>query len=88
MGEQFNIKDAGTVRLARKMAAELGKSVTATVREALEEKEARRAAEIEERIAAIRKVSARFRAKMPPEWRSMTSKEIMDSIYDEDGLPI
>lgn len=87
MGEQFNIKDPETVRLARDMARQLGKTVTATVRESLEEKAARREAEIEERKAAISKMAAEFRASLPPELRSLSSREWMDAIYDEDGLP-
>ena len=87
MGKQLNIKDERTIELAQELAVKLGKSVTATIREALEEKAARGIVEREERKAAILKAAEDFRRKMPPEWRTMTSKEIMDSIYDEDGLP-
>lgn len=87
MGEQFNIKDAETVRLARDLARQLGKTVTATVREALEEKAALRAADIAARKAAILKIAAEIRESMPPEMRRMSSKELMDAIYDDDGLP-
>ena len=91
MGVQLNIKDTETVELARNLAEALGKSVTSTIREALEEKAQRRAearaAEIAENLAAVREISASFRANMPAEWHGKTSKEIMDEIYDEDGLP-
>lgn len=36
----------------------------------------------------VREISAEFRANMPPEWHGKTSQEIMDAIYDDDGLPI
>lgn len=87
MGAQLNIKDAATVELARDLARQLGKSVTETIKEALEEKARKCEAEIEEKIAAVREISRQFRADMPPEWHGKTSKEIMDEIYDEDGLP-
>ncbi len=87
MGAQLNIKDAETVELARDLARQLGKSVTETIKEALEEKAHKREAEIEENIAAVREIAREFRDSMPPEMRGKTSKEWMDDIYDEDGLP-
>ncbi|WP_337846745.1 type II toxin-antitoxin system VapB family antitoxin [Sphingomonas sp.] len=87
MGAQLNIKDAATVELARDLARQLGKSVTETIKEALEEKARKREAEIEEKIAAVREIAREFRDSMPPEMRGKTSKEWMDDIYDEDGLP-
>jgi antitoxin VapB len=87
MGAQLNIKDAATVELARDLARQLGKSVTETIKEALEEKARKREAEIEEAIQRVKEISREFRAAMPAEWRGKTSKEIMDEIYDEHGLP-
>lgn len=88
MGKQFNIKDEETARLAREIATRKGKSVTATIRELLEQERARLLDEREARIQAIRQIAEDFRKKMPPDWRNKTSKEIMDDIYDENGLPI
>lgn len=87
MGAQLNIKDAETVALARDLAKQLGKSVTETIKEALEEKARKREAEIEEKIADVWEIAREFRDSMPPEMRGKTSKEWMDDIYDEDGLP-
>ncbi|PKP91279.1 MAG: hypothetical protein CVT77_12745 [Alphaproteobacteria bacterium HGW-Alphaproteobacteria-16] len=87
MGAQLNIKDAGTVALTRELARQLGKSVTETVKEAIQEKAQRREAEVEEAIRKVKEISREFRAAMPPEWHGKTSREIMDEIYDEDGLP-
>ena len=87
MGAQLNIKDAETVRLAKELAGELGKSVTDTIREALEEKVLQRAAKRQATIDAINKIVDDFQRNMPEEWRGRTSKEIMDAIYDEHGLP-
>lgn len=85
MGVQLNIKDPETVRLARELAGATGRSITETIRLALERAQAQREEEIARRVAEIRRVSAEFRKHMPPEWKNMTSKEIMDSIYNEDG---
>lgn len=88
MGVQLNIKDAETVRLARSLADSTGRSVTETIREALKKAIAEREREVERRMAELREIVADFRKHMPEDWRGKTSKEIMDSIYDEDGLPI
>lgn len=92
MGAELKITDAETLRLAESLAAARGESVEATIRAALEREQLALAAErerkIAENIAAMNEISREFREKMPPEWHHMTSKEIMDSIYDDDGLPI
>ena len=88
MGAQLNIKDSETIELARGLAAKLGKSVTATIREALEEKARKQDTELQAKIDAINEIVAEFQRNMPEEWRGKTSREIMDGIYDEDGLPI
>ena len=87
MGVLLNIKDAETVRLARELADQTGKSVTETIRVALERARADRQNEIERRIAEINASVDRLRRHLPHEWKGRTSKEIMDDLYDEDGLP-
>ncbi|MEI9852092.1 MAG: type II toxin-antitoxin system VapB family antitoxin [Sphingomonas sp.] len=87
MTAQLNIKDAETIELARGLAKKLGKSVTATIREALEEKARKRETEQQAKLDSVMELVADIRSRMSPEVRAMTSKEIMDSIYDEDGLP-
>lgn len=87
MASQLNIKDPETVALARKLAAESGKAMTTVIRDALEREARAREARIAESLEAIMAISAEFRRKMPPEWHNMTSKEIMDEIYDDHGLP-
>ncbi len=86
MGVQLNIKDPETVRLARELAEKSGRSVTETIRHALEKLDADRDAEIAARFAAIDSIVEEVQRKMTPEMRKVTSKEAMDSIYD-DGLP-
>jgi antitoxin VapB len=87
MGVQLNIKDAETVRLARELADATGQPVTQAIRQALEHELERRATEREAFLAAVKEISREFRASMPEEWHGKTSKQIMDEIYDEDGLP-
>ena len=85
MGVQLNIKDPETVRLARALAEKTGKTVTETVRAALEREQQAREKAIQEKLARMEAIAADFRRHMPEEWHGMTSKEIMDSIYNEDG---
>ncbi len=87
MGVQLNIKDARAADLARDLAAKLGKSVTEVVREALEEKTRRRDEEIDRIVREALALTEGSRNHWNPEFRHATSREIMDSIYDEEGLP-
>ena len=87
MGVQLNIKDPETVRLARELAGATKRSVTETIRSALEREKTRQDEEIAARNARIRAATAASRADLPAEHRNMTSKEMMDLIYNtDDGL--
>lgn len=88
MGVQLNIKDPETIRLARALSTAKGETITATIRGALEREQALREADIDERRRRILASAAEFRRNMPPEWHGKTSREIMDEIYDEHGLPV
>ncbi|MBX9859905.1 MAG: type II toxin-antitoxin system VapB family antitoxin [Sphingomonas sp.] len=88
MAMQLNIKDPATIALAHRLADKTGKTMTAVIREALEREEREREEKVAAKIAAIMEIAADFRRNMPEEWRGKTSKEIMDEIYDDDGLPI
>ncbi|MDQ0252505.1 antitoxin VapB [Sphingomonas kyeonggiensis] len=87
MGAQLNIKDAETIRLARELAEATGQPITQAIRHALERELQRREEEIQETLAKVKEISREFVASIPPEMRGKTSKEWMDAIYDEDGLP-
>ncbi|WP_158298790.1 type II toxin-antitoxin system VapB family antitoxin [Sphingomonas psychrotolerans] len=87
MGVQLNIKDAETVRLARQLADATGQPVTQVIRLALEREVQRREEEFAEVLAKVKEISREFIASMPPEMRGKSSKEWMDDMYDEDGLP-
>ena len=86
MGKQFNIKDARAIELAQDLAARKGKSVTATIRDMLEEERQRMDDDFQQRTAKILEAGARFRASLPPELLTLSSKEWMDAIYDDDGV--
>ena len=88
MGVQLNIKDEATVRLARELARETGRSVTTTIREALERERRERLAHRDDWRRDLDTLVTEVRRTMPEEWRDKSAKEIMDSMYDEDGLPI
>lgn len=84
MAAQLNIKDPVLIERARELAARRGQPVTTTLRslvdgawEADSKDRDRRRAELDQLIAEIR-------ADMPEDVKKMTSKEIMDSIYDDD----
>lgn len=85
MATQLNIKDPETVRLAKSLAASSGRSVTAVIRSALERQQQAVDADDDRRRREIAELSAEFRRRMPAEWHGMTSKQIMDSIYKDDG---
>jgi len=85
----LNIKDAEVAAKARKLAKLTGKSITDAVSEALEKslKTAEHHAKLDrkERIRRTEEIVKRFQASIPPGAPSV--QEIMDDMYDEDGLP-
>lgn len=87
MGVQLNIKDPETVRLARELAGKTGRSVTQTIRTALEQAMAEQADERAVRRVAIDAAARRVRELLPANVQGKSSRELMDAIYDDDGLP-
>lgn len=88
MGVQLNIKDPETVRLARELADATGQPVTQAIRQALEGALRRREEEVQAKMERLREIASEFRASIPEEMKGKTSKEWMDGMYDDDGLPI
>ncbi len=86
MGVQLNIKDPETVRLARTLAEQTGRTVTDTIRAALEQAIADRDADVARRVADIQSIVAEMH-RSDPSLATLSSRELMDSIYDDDGLP-
>jgi antitoxin VapB len=83
--KQLNIKNAETYRLAAKLAALTGESVTAAVTEAIREKIEREQTlrDREGRLARIMELS-RISSSWP-DWDTRSLEEILG--YDENGLP-
>ncbi|MFS0895175.1 type II toxin-antitoxin system VapB family antitoxin [Microbacterium sp. 179-I 3D3 NHS] len=84
----LNIKNETTHELVRRLAALTGQSQTGAVEDAvrrrLAELEESREAEVARKRAAIDAIVARFRS-LPP--IGPTYDEIMEEMYDENGLP-
>ena len=82
----LSIRNPSVERRAREMAARTGKSITAIVDEALREYAARRPADDKtRRFRELDALLTEFDARPPVDPRS--AKEIMDDLYDENGLP-
>jgi antitoxin VapB len=85
----LNIKDAEVAAKARKLAKLTGKSITDAVSDALDKslKTAEHHAKLDrdERIRRTDEIVKRFQASLPPDAPSV--QEIMDDMYDENGLP-
>lgn len=88
MASQLNIKDAETIAMARQLAKARNTTVTGVIKAALEREVREREQALAEKLARIDEIVAEFKRNLPPEWVGKTSKELMDAIYDEHGLPI
>jgi hypothetical protein len=84
MATQLNIKDPVLIERVRDLARRDGKPVTATLR-ALVDREWNAQQERDcDRLARMRAFTRELQAQVPEELRHLTSKEIMDSIYDDN----
>jgi hypothetical protein len=85
----LNIKDAEVAKKARKLAKLKGTTITAAVDQALDASLAAATrmteAEREEREKRADEILARIRASIPPDAPSY--EEVMEDMYDENGLP-
>ena len=71
---------------ARRLATHTGKSITAVVDQALAEYEARRA--VDERATGFAELETLFQTwDAIPDTDPRASTELLDDLYDEDGLP-
>jgi antitoxin VapB len=80
---QLNIKDEALIADARRLAEQMGTTVTAALRAAVEEKLARREAEREAKFQAIMAIAERASKLVPP---GVTSDH--SDLYDENGAPL
>lgn len=86
MATQLNIKDPILIERARELARRDGKPVTATLRALVDKEWASQQEDDENRLARMRAFTRELQAQVPENLRHLTSKEIMDSIYDEKEL--
>ena len=84
MASQLNIKDAVLIERVRSLAALRQEPVTAMLRHLVDAAWKDRDREVEDRLAAMRAFTAQMQAAVPAELRGVSSREIMDSIYDDD----
>ena len=84
MSIQLNIKDEDLVRRTKELARRRRQPVTAYLRALIDSDRQAQEVEREALLAKVNAISAEFVANLPPEWKGKTSKEIMDSIYDDD----
>jgi antitoxin VapB len=84
----LHLNNAKTDRLARELARETGETITDAVNTALEERldrvGARRAAEVEKFVADLTEIAKGAKGLRK---QKKTSRELIDELYDEDGLP-
>jgi hypothetical protein len=85
----LNIKDEVVADKARRLAKLTGQSITAAVSEALDRSlktaERKKAIDHELREREVDEILKRIRAGIPKDAPSL--QQIMDDMYDEDGLP-
>jgi hypothetical protein len=84
MGAQLNIKDETIAEEWRSWARQDGRSITATMRDVMERERDRRDADRTDRLARMIAFTKELQAAVPLASRGLTSKEMMDSIYDDN----
>lgn len=87
----LHIRQEQTEKLARELAKRTGETLTSAVHKALEERLNRlrqHDTEEEERLMAqLSEISARSAAAFRKAGITKTSRELLDELYDENGLP-
>lgn len=83
----LSIRDPETDRLARDLAKRTGKPITTVVRDALAEYAAKAPVSTQEvRMRDLEALLAEFDA-LPRSPDTRTSRELINDLYDENGLP-
>lgn len=84
MATQLNLKDPVLVERARVLAARKGEPVTATIRKLVDAAWQESEQESDQRLRRMMEWADKVYANLPEDVKGMTSKEIMDSIYDDN----
>ena len=86
MAAQLNIKDPVLIERVKALAARKREPVTATLRHLVDVAWTEREREQGERLAQMQAFTAELQASVPEELRGLTSRQVMDSIYDDNEL--
>ena len=84
MATQLNIKDPVLIERVRELARGRGQAVTATLRALVDREWEAREADRTGRLDEMRAFTRELQAAVPLALKGLTSKEIMDSIYDDN----
>lgn len=84
MAAQLNIKDPVLIERVRDLARRKHQLVTATLRALVDKEWETQQAERASFLAGMRAWSDAVHAELPDDVKGMTSKEVMDSIYDDE----
>lgn len=85
----LHLNNPRTDRLARELARETGESLTDAVNKALEERLDRVSAAQQKKEKKLLAEFEKILSRVSPELRAekKTGREMIDEMYDEDGLP-
>jgi antitoxin VapB len=85
----LHINDAETDKLARELAQETGETLTVAVNKALKERLDRVTAAEKKKEEKLLAEFEKILSRVSPELRNekKTGRELIDEMYDEDGLP-
>jgi antitoxin VapB len=85
----LHIRSADVDKLARNIARRTGETLTEAIKVALAERLERLKSHDEKSVAAFMRDIREIRSRLSPEFRNdkRTSREMIEELYDEDGLP-
>lgn len=86
MATQLNIKDPVLIERVRDLAKRDGQSVTAKLRTIVDSEWKAQEANNADQLARMIEFTRELQAAVPAELRHLTSKEVMNSIYDDNEL--
>ena len=86
----LHIRSSSVDKLARKVAKKTGETLTEAIQTALAERLARLEGVDRNAEEALIREIREIQSQLSPEFRNdkRTARELIDELYDEDGLPI
>lgn len=85
----LHIRSTSVDRLARKVAKRTGETLTEAIKVALAERLERLKTQDDKSVSAFIRDIRQIRSRLSPEFRKdkRTSRELVEELYDDDGLP-